>query len=156
MACILYLLQCVIQRAVTCDNCPLLVYNIGVITGAMASQITSLTNVYSTVYSGADQREYQSSAPLAFVRGIHRGPVNSPHKWQVSLRLFPFDDVIISAKPLDNWTIMYDNNTSLSTNFHISLALSGPYFSMQVCHSTITTYRISNESHFLMRCSSLR
>ena len=37
----------------------------------MASQITSLTIVYSTVYSGADQRKHESSAPLAFVRGIH-------------------------------------------------------------------------------------
>ena len=49
----------------------------------MASQITSLALVYSTVYSGADQRKHQSSASLAFVRGIHRGPVNSPHKWPV-------------------------------------------------------------------------
>ena len=40
---------------------------------AMASQITSLTVVYSIVYSGADQRKHQSSASLAFVRGIHRG-----------------------------------------------------------------------------------
>ena len=38
--------------------------------GAMASQITSLTIVYSTVYSDADQRKHQSSASLAFVRGI--------------------------------------------------------------------------------------
>ena len=43
-----------------------------VIMGAMASQITSLTIVYSTVYSGVDQRKHQSSASLAFVRGIHR------------------------------------------------------------------------------------
>ena len=41
--------------------------------GAIASQITSLTIVYSIVYSDADQRKYQSSASLAFVRGIHRG-----------------------------------------------------------------------------------
>ena len=46
-----------------------------VIIGAKASQITSLTIVYSTVYSDADQRKHQSSASLAFVRGIHRGPV---------------------------------------------------------------------------------
>ena len=46
--------------------------------GAIASQITSLTIVYSTVYSDADQRKYQSSASLAFVWGIHRWPVNSP------------------------------------------------------------------------------
>ena len=40
--------------------------------GAVASQITSLTIVYSTVYSDADQRKHQSSASLAFVQGIHR------------------------------------------------------------------------------------
>ena len=52
-----------------------------VIMSVMASQITSLTIVYSRVYSGADQRKYQtSSASLAFVRGIHRSPANSSHK----------------------------------------------------------------------------
>ena len=61
----------------------------------MASQITSLGIVYSTVYPGADQRKHQSPASLAFVRGIHRGPVNSPHKWPVTRKLFPFDDVIM-------------------------------------------------------------
>ena len=44
----------------------------------MESQITSLTVVYSTINSDADQRKHQSSALLAFVRGIHRWPVNSP------------------------------------------------------------------------------
>ena len=63
--------------------------------GAIASQITSLTIVYSTVYSGADQSKHQSSASLAFVGGIHRGPVNSPHKWPVTRKMFPFDDVIM-------------------------------------------------------------
>ena len=62
---------------------------------AMASQITNLTNVYSTVHSVAHQRKHQSSASLAFVRGIHRGPVNSPHKWPVTRKMFPFDDVIM-------------------------------------------------------------
>ena len=52
----------------------------------MASQITSLTIVYSTVYSGADQRKHQSSTSLAFVRGIHR---------PVTRKMFPFDDVIM-------------------------------------------------------------
>ena len=46
-----------------------------VIMGAMAYQITSLTIVYSTVYSVEDQRKHQSSASLAFVRRIHRRPV---------------------------------------------------------------------------------
>ena len=66
-----------------------------VIMGTRAFQITSLTIVYSTVYSGADQRKHQSSASLAFVRGIYRGPVNSPHKWQVTRIMFPFDDAIM-------------------------------------------------------------
>ena len=66
--------------------------------GAIVSQITSLTIVYSTVYLDADQRKHQSSASLAFVRGIHRGPVNSPHKWLVTRKMFPFDDVIIRTK----------------------------------------------------------
>ena len=61
--------------------------------GTIASQITSLT----IVYSDADQRKYQSSASLAFVRGIHQGPVNSPHKWPVTRQTFPFYDVIMPA-----------------------------------------------------------
>ena len=63
--------------------------------GTVASQITSLTIVYFTVYSGADQRKHQSSASLAFVRGIHRSPVNSPHKGPVTRKMFPFDDAIM-------------------------------------------------------------
>ena len=66
-----------------------------VIMGAIASQITSLTIVYSTVYLDADQRKHQSSASRAFVRGIHRGPVNSPHNWPVTRKMFPFDDFIM-------------------------------------------------------------
>ena len=62
---------------------------------AIASKMTSLTIVYSTVYSDADQRKHQSSASLAFVWGIHRGPVNSPHKWPITREMFPFDDVIM-------------------------------------------------------------
>ena len=70
-----------------------------VIMGAIAPQITSLT----TVYSDADQRKHQSSASLAFVRGIHRSPVNSPHKWAVTRKLFPFDDVIMFVFIRWNW-----------------------------------------------------
>ena len=62
----------------------------------LASQITSLTVVYSIVYSGVHQRKHQSSASLAFVREIHRGPVNFPHKWPVTRKMFPFDDVIMN------------------------------------------------------------
>ena len=75
-----------------------------VIMGAIASQITSLTIVYSTVYSDADQRKHQSSASLAFVRGIHRRPVNFPHKWPVTRKMFPFDDVIMYSDKLVLWS----------------------------------------------------
>ena len=61
----------------------------------MASQIISLTIVYSTDYTGADQRKYQGPASLAFVRGIHLRPGNSPHKGPVTRQTFPFDDVIM-------------------------------------------------------------
>ena len=63
-----------------------------VIMGTIAFQIISLTIVYSTVYSDAD---HQSSASLAFVRVIHPGLVISPHKWPVTRKMFPFDDVIM-------------------------------------------------------------
>ena len=63
--------------------------------GAIASQITSLTIVYSTVYSVVDQRKHQSYASPAFVRGIHRIPMNSPHKRPVTRKMFPFDDVLM-------------------------------------------------------------
>ena len=66
-----------------------------IIMGMIASQITSLTIVYSTFYSDADQRKHQRSMSLAFVWGIHRGPVNSPHKWPMTQKMFPFDDVIM-------------------------------------------------------------
>ena len=65
-------------------------YYTDVIMGTIASQITSLTIVFSNVYSDADQRKHQSSASLAFVRGIHREPVNPSHKWPVTRKMFPF------------------------------------------------------------------
>ena len=72
--------------------------------GAMASQITGGSIVCSTIYSGADQRKRQSSASLAFVRGIQRWPVDSPEKWPAARKMFPFDDVIMAN--LQIWRIM--------------------------------------------------
>ena len=93
-----------------------------VIMGVMMSQVTSLTTVYST----ADQRKHQSSTSLAFVQGIHLSPVNSPHKWPVMRKMFPFNDVImnndkvpqhdISMKKLIPWQHQ-------TVTFSVSLAL---------------------------------
>ena len=69
-----------------------------VIMDLIASQITSLTIVYSTIHSGADQSKHQSSASLAFVWEIHRWPVNFPHKWPVTRKMFKFDDVIMKNR----------------------------------------------------------
>ena len=67
-------------------------HNTDAIMSAMASEITSLTIVYSSIYSGADQRKHQSSASLAFVREF-----TGDHKWPVTRKKFPFDDVIMSG-----------------------------------------------------------
>ena len=69
-----------------------------VIMSLLASQIASRTIVFSTVYSDADKRKHQSSASLAFVWGIQRWPVNSPHKWPVTWKLFPFYDIIMESR----------------------------------------------------------
>ena len=107
-----------------------------VIMGAIASQITSLTIVYPTVYSDADQRKHQSSAPLAFVRGIHLVPVNSPHKWPVTRKMFPLDNVIIFTYFLPS-APSYCRTPSLSsvTRF-ITLQLAGDL--LPVCHQPTT------------------
>ena len=62
---------------------------------AIASHITGVSILYSIGSSDADQRKHKSPVSLAFVRGIHRLPVNSPHKGPVTQRWFPFDDVIM-------------------------------------------------------------
>ena len=69
----------------------------------LASQITSLAVVYSIVYWGVDQRKHQSSASLAFVWEIQRGPVNFPQKWPVTRKIFPFDDVIMDEFAVEVW-----------------------------------------------------
>ena len=61
-------------------------YN-GVIIGTMAHKITIVSIVCPTVCSDADQMKHQSSASLAFVRGIHRWAVDYPHKWQVKRKV---------------------------------------------------------------------
>ena len=84
-----------------------------VIMGVMASQITSLMIVYSTVYSDADQRKHQSSGSLAFVWGIHQWSVNSLHKGPVTRKMFPFDDVIMGK----HWSTFWEH-IEVETKWH--------------------------------------
>ena len=100
------------------------------ILSAMASQITSLKIVYPTVYSSTDQRKHQSSACLAFVRGIHRWPVNSPHKGPVTQKMFPFDDVIMKRQgilPGGAWELLLLISISKSWLILNCLALDGEH-----------------------------
>ena len=96
---------------------------------AMASQITSLTIVYSTLYLGADQRKHQSSASLAFVRGIHPSLVNSPHKRPVTRKMFPFDDIIMVTQedPL-TWNKANLRDLITATGQAISLKLDSNHW----------------------------
>ena len=76
--------------------------------------------------SGTDQRKHQSSASLAFVRGIHRRPVNSPHKWPVTRKMFPFDDVIMRTNDVEchwcphNWAESKTHHTNFCLESRIT------------------------------------
>ena len=90
-----------VWRVYLCRSCELFNHYGDVMMGVLASQISSLTIVYSNVYSGADRRKHQSSMSLAFVQGIHRWPLNSPHKWLVTRKMLAFDDVIMLSSVND-------------------------------------------------------
>ena len=66
-----------------------------VVMGVIASQITSCTVVYSTAYSKRRSKKTPNSASPTFVKGIHRWMMNSPHRWPVTRKMFPFGDVIM-------------------------------------------------------------
>ena len=67
-----------------------------VIMSAMASQITGISIVCSTVCTCANQRKHQNSASLVCVRGIiHWWPVDSPRKEPETRKRFPINDVIM-------------------------------------------------------------
>ena len=83
------MIQLIMPSPIPCHPCD-------VIMNTMSSQITSISIIYSiVVFSAEDQGKHQSSPSMAFVRGIHRSPVNSPHKGLVTRKIFPFDDVIM-------------------------------------------------------------
>ena len=119
-----------VMPQIMCVNIPycevmVLHYN-DIMMGATVFQITRLTIVYSTVYSGTDQRKHQSSMSLAFVWGIHPWPLNSPHKGPVTRKMFPFDDVIMGnvsgqmrCTLVQRFVSLYMNNDLL--NYYIPL-----------------------------------
>ena len=98
------------------------------IMSAMVFHITSLTIIYSTVYSGADQRRHQSSASLAFVRGSHRWPVNSPYKGPVTRKKVSIwcrhhdePSIYLSQPRVNHISERGISNTLFSSNFDIAI-----------------------------------
>ena len=124
-----------------------------VIMGLMASQITGPTIIYSTVHSGADQRKHQSSASLAFVRGIHRWPVNSPHKGPVTRKMFLFDDAIMEKHRLSIKSLwpsdVISRHISGSTLVRVMVCcLKAPSHYTKQCWLTACVQRYSHEGDF--------
>ena len=112
------------------------IHYINVKMGAMASRITGASMVCSTVWSAADQRKHLSSAWLADVRGIKRWPANSPHnthKWPVTRKMFPSDDVIMKHDKANRTKTRMDciNMQHVTTTMHnvrvLSLFVAGCY-----------------------------
>ena len=114
----------------------------------MASQINSLTIVYSAVNSGADQRKHQSSASLLFMRGIPREPVNSPHNLPVTRKMFPFDDVIM---------LWYFQTNSWANNHRWFETPSGSLWRHCKWSTTLTHLSSAgfNDLKFMGRCFSM-
>ena len=124
----------------------------------VASQITSLTIVYSTVWSDAGQGKHQSFELLAFVRGIHRGQVNSPHKGPVTRKMFPFDDVIMVCKQSTYNAIWISGDHCLKQTLktpplHVRKSSAGGYdFCWVQCLTCVQTISliIAERYHFVL------
>ena len=119
-----------------------------VIMSEIASQITSLTIVYLTVLSGADQSKHQSSASLAFVLEIHRWPVNFPHKWPVTRKIFPFDDVIMLCNPAHYISIAERDSSVMSS----LCSLNSTDMSTLFCRNMYCSFH--SESTLSARCDT--
>ena len=102
-----------------------------VIKVAIASQITSLTIVYSIVYSDADQRKHQSAASLAFVRGITAQMASSAENvsmwWRhhgLNLQAHPCAKVIALFHIWQNFPIFHFSNFLQKWEFKTEVLVS--------------------------------
>ena len=86
-------------------------------------------------FFGRRTKKHQSFASLAFVRGIHRGPVNSPRKWPVTRKIFPFDDVIMACSDWLTTEEIYNLNNFWSDEILFKLHC---YFLILIASATFT------------------
>ena len=112
----------------------------GVIMNARASQITSVSIVHPTVYSGANQRKHESSASMTFVRGIPRtkpsnaenvsiwwrhydGKFNDTHTWTnctvhgLFAFCYPAINYDIKQRKCNKTCLCFLGNTSLQSDW---------------------------------------
>ena len=118
--------------------------------GVMTSQITRVSIVCSTECSGADQRKHESSTSLAFVRGIRRWPMNSPHKGPVKWKMIYLKFWIVFAHPMSffkisceiSWSLMAlrDYNKYNKCNRHILWRSRRPFAETKMSPIFITSY----------------
>ena len=109
----------------------------GIIISSMASQITGISVVYSTICSGAHKRKHQSSASLTFVKEIHRWPGTSPHKGPETRKMIPFDEVIMICILLYHALWLY---CSLWTIRYITRIINPSKPSAYMCHKTTPSF----------------
>ena len=97
---------------------------------------------------GCRTKKHQSSASLAFVRGIHREPVNSTHKWPVTRKMFPFDDGIMGK--LDSGKFRENKNATYSWSFFTHTPTSISSF------ASSTKWQFSNTGERVLKQSKIR
>ena len=95
------------------------------------------------------KEKHQSSTSLAFVRGIHRWPVNSPHKWPVTRKMLPFDDVIMEQS--DNSWIEDTGYTQVSRFDVFLYTCSGWFIHIFQGYFTVTGAILCNCPVYLLK-----
>ena len=78
---------------------------------------------------GADRRKHQSSPSLPCMTGIHRSPVNSPHKLPITWIMFPLDDVIINSACVH---AVHENTQSYNQILHLTHCYKNRYLVIYV------------------------
>ena len=120
---------------------------------AMASQISSVLIVCSTVCSGTDQRKHQSSASVALLRRIHRSPVDSSHKGPVMCKMFPFDDIIMFCTKVGYCGIW---DSCIVGFARLDYCVQVESWSIHWVHSIRPTIRVLTISHHIIGDVDLR
>ena len=130
--------RCVWDHSKYCSMPWCLHYN-DAIMSTMASKVTGVSIVCSTLASATDQRKHESSASRAFVWGIHWWPVNSQHRRPVTQKMFPSDEFIICVFLYVNFPVCLNTHICIlsTTNRNYTPSYNKQLRDMSFNHSTI-------------------